>query len=967
MADTAFREADLPLKREVNFLGHLLGEVIREQEGPELFDREEEVRTICKELRAASHPAGLEQRLLGLLEASSSADQVAIARAFTLYFLLVNLAEQRHRTRRKRAYDRAGKVQHGSVAHTLKLLLDRGTSDSELRDLLTSLRLELVLTAHPTQALRRTVLHRLDEIGADLERLENGNPTPVERQAAHEVLLEQVEALWLTDQVRPERLSVLEEVRSTLYYFEDVFFAVIPRLQVDFEDLLRAQAPGLFDDGWELPPTVRFASWVGGDADGNPNVDAGTITQTLELHRATVQRHYAGELQRLFFEIGHAKEFFEQASPPTRKFMRALEEYRGRIEDLPRLRHEPAREWLTILHRRITSAQCPYANAAEFESDLLLLRNALAQTETPVRPPQASGARLRRAQRAARRVDALIRAVRAFGFHLATLDVRNNSDAHEAAFAQWLGTDYGLIAPESRVSVLRQMMTGGAWEGSAPVSHPLLNIFRAIADGQRRGSAAAVRNYVISMTRDASDVWEVLALAATAGLARLDATGVSSSIQPVPLFETIADLEAAPLVLEELFSDRDYRACLRRQNDTQQVMIGYSDSNKDGGYIASHWLLYQGQSRMAAVGRRHGIRIEFFHGRGGTVARGGGRVYEAILALPPGTVGGRLRITEQGEVINSKYSDPAIAQRNLELAISATLLTTADDRGASVHATTKPAALPQNREKGAQKPGRRTRFAVAAVNDVPGAGANLLRRPTGLPLAKPEQGIKMLDGLSKISFDAYQNLLLGSPDLLEYFWEATPIEELASLNIGSRPAFRDAKIGFEGLRAIPWVFAWTQTRALMPAWYGIGSALESALASRGGRRILRAMYRDSSFFRDLIDNAAMALAKADMRIARLYSRLVRDSNLAERVQTRLEAEFHKSVATVLEVTGEKTLLQRSPVLRRSIRLRNPYVDPLSYMQVLLLEKKRRSRLDPEGERALLLTMHGIAAGMRNTG
>jgi phosphoenolpyruvate carboxylase len=593
----------------------------------------------------------------------------------------------------------------------------------------------------------------------------------------------------------------------------------------------------------------------------------------------------------------------------------------------------------------------PFSDAAEFGRELTMLRDALAEaTNTSGGSP-----------RSARRVSRLISAMHVFGFHLASLDVRNNSDQHEATLSEILGGDYQQLSVPERNRLLRELLGRDELKNGRKPS-PVVEMFHAIAEGQREGSQLAVRNYIISMARDTSDVWEVLALAGMAGLAALDKNGLRSSVHPVPLFETIGDLDAAPRVLDELFEDAAYRGYLRSIGDTQQVMVGYSDSNKDGGYITSHWLLYQGQQRMAEVARRHGIRIIFFHGRGGTVARGGGRTYEAILALPANTVCAKLRITEQGEVINSKYADEPIAQRNLELTISGTVLASVPSDGTAagrgLHLVDGDAsansAMPV-------APPRKRRGRPAPTNGNPALGS----------------WTAAVEALSQASFELYKRFVHGSTELLEYFWETTPIRELSALNIGSRPAFRredpsvqterGAEEVFGGMRAIPWVFAWTQCRALMPAWFGLGTALAISLERRGGKGLLRQMYHQWSFFRDLIDNAEMALAKADMRIARVYASLDPDRRRAERVFDRLQSEFERAVHGVLQITGEAQLLQRSSVLRRSIRLRNPYVDPLSYLQVRLLAEKRRGELEADGDRALLLTMHGIAAGMRNTG
>ena len=936
MSDPQWNEATLPLRQEVNALGRLLGQVIQEQEGDATYALEEEIRKLTKAVRAAPTEAEANERerqLLDLLNSLSGRDCLHIVRAFTLYFQLVNIAEQRQRVRRKRAYERRGEVQSGSIADTLLRLREHGVSGAKVRDFLQQMQLELVLTAHPTQSLRRTVLHRLNEIERLLEARDRPDLTGVQRDELTEALLEQIEALWLTNQIRGERLTVFDEARANLYYFEDVFFEVIPRLQEEMERQLAATYPEA-ERRTELPPLVTFGSWVGGDGDGNPNVGADTVLRTLELHRSVARRFYRNELAVLFFELGHGRDSFESADglpAAVAKLEQTLSGYRAQLGNPPaRLLHEPARELITYMQMRLdppvagaatggSAAELePYRRPEAFAADVRVLRDALAT----------------RSGRSARRVGRLLQAIETFGFHLATLDARNNTDTHDQALAELMGPDYAGLSSAQRVPRLKQAIAQPRAEAaSSPIK--LLRMVAALAEGQQRGGPRAIQNYVISMARDVSDIWEVLAFAAQAGMARLvSEAGVErleSSLHPVPLFETIADLDAAPAVLEELFSDPLYKSYLASRGNAQQIMVGYSDSNKDGGYLASHWVLHEGQRRMAEVAARHGVAIEFFHGRGGTVARGGGRAYEAILALPRGTVAGRIRITEQGEVISSKYAEPEIAQRNLELAISATMLASL-----GIHEPSDP-------HLGAPRP------------------------MPPVPATEWDAWTKMLEAMVPASLQAYQKLLHGSPDLIDHYWESTPVGELGSLNITSRPTFRSARPTFETLRAIPWVFAWTQTRYLLPAWYGLGAGLATGLQQPHGLDRLRAMYRRWSFFKDLIDNAEMALAKADLRIGGLYSGLDADRGRAERVQAMLREEFERTRQCLLEVTAEGEVLERTAVLHRSIQLRNPYVDPLSCLQVRLLADKRRGQLDHDGERALLLTIQGIAAGMRNTG
>ncbi len=919
---------DLPLRREVSLLGRALGQIIQEQEGPETLALEEEIRELCKQLREqppAADAARLETRLTARMAGLTGEDAARIARAFSIYFQLVNVAEQRQRIRRRRARQRDGRAQPGSLAETLLVLRDQGCSAEAAAQLLQSLHLELVLTAHPTQALRRSVLHRLDEIGRLLERRETTLMTPPELEQWQAQLLQQIETLWLTDANRGERLGVLDEVRGTLYYFEDIFFAVLPRLAASLQAAWRAAYPNV--SAPECGQWLSFGSWVGGDADGNPHVNAETVRATAELHQKILREFYIRQLDTLFFQCGQSERAFnDPACPAHRELCRRLAQYREELGGAAaRWQAEPAREWIAYMHRRLRADRAPaYSSPAAWNADLELLRLALRGGPAPA--PAA--------RRAAERVEHLQVILNCFGFHLARLDVRNNSAAHSAALAALSGEAAPLTAEQSQLRYRQWALAPPAWPRTEAAAG-VFGLFEAIAAARRTAGPEVIVNYVISMTRHAGDVWAVIALAAQAGLAVLSGSDeLRLDIHPVPLFETVDDLANAPRVLEQLFRDPVYRRYLAGRGHRQQVMVGYSDSNKDGGYLSSHWRLYQAQREMTAIGRHFGVYLEFFHGRGGTVARGGGRAFEAILALPPGTVQGRLRITEQGEVIHSKYGDPVLAERNLELALSGLIRQRARELELeSSHAAPAPAA-------------------AAMPAD-----------------AAPEAWHSCLEELSQRALAAYQALVPRDPDLMRFFWEATPIRELGDLNIGSRPAFRGSRQDFEQLRAIPWVFAWTQARALMPAWYGLGSALLPGLSRTSTRALLREMYRQWWFFRDLLDNAEMSLAKADMRILRQYAAAAPHPESALRTAARLDEEYERACRAVRIIIGEKQLLARNPVLRRSIRLRNPYVDPLSYLQTQLLARKhaRGGKLSGLENHALLLTIQGIAAGLRNTG
>jgi phosphoenolpyruvate carboxylase len=803
------------LRANVRLLGEILGRVLVEQEGEELFEVEERIRALARAGRRGDGAAAD-----ALAEAVASLDlprQALVLRAFGLYFQLANIAEQHHRLRRRRAYEHEGRVPRESLAEALARLREAGVGDEELRDGVERLSVELVLTAHPTEATRRGVLRAHRRIARLLHELDDPELPPSAEARAHRDLAEEVTILWQSDEVRSRRPRVSDEIRHGLWFFEESLWEAAPRLHAELQELVPGARP------------LRFGSWIGGDLDGNPHTGAATVEEALERARALALELLRRDVRELARAWGMSEQLVE-VDPEV-----------GAVDDVPPEQNvdEPYRRRLTSIWQRLGADG--FASAAELLAELELLDRSL------------------RAHRGARIADgglaALRRRVELFGLHLAKLDLRTHSRA--------------VREREPR----------------------LLETLAAAARLQRRHGRGALDRLVVSMTSSADDLAAAEALAAEAGL----------HVAAVPLFETIADLRNAGAVVAEHL-DRSARGEL-------EVMVGYSDSGKDGGYLAANWEIYRAQERLAWLAGERGVRLTVFHGRGGSTGRGGGPTWAAILAQPPHATAGRLKLTEQGETISFKYSLPGLAYRNLEAAAAATLLT----------------AFPQ-------------------LAPEPPAGAR-----------------EQMDALAGDALRAYRAFVWEETAFPRFFRAFTPVGELAHLEIGSRPAARPEAGGaaeLEALRAIPWVFAWTQNRCLLPAWFGAGSAL-----ARGDREELRRLYGAWPFFRALVDNLEMTLAKSSMRIARAYLGLVGEGD--RRLFAAIEEEHRRAVEAVLGITRSRELLDRQPQLQRSVRLRNPYVDPMNALQVELLRRHRAG--DEAALRPLLRSIAGIAAALRNTG
>jgi phosphoenolpyruvate carboxylase len=924
---------DLPLRRDIRSLGTLLGQVLREQAGTALFDAVEALRRTARARRSAlavknadATPEAKQDSLdaaRGYLEAAQALTHNAVAdpttayrlaRAFAFYFELINLAETNHRKRRRRSalLDANATPQRGSLRGTLRRLRETGISREAALALLAKVCIMPVFTAHPTEVARRSVMFKRRSISDLLEKLD-GVPIPApELDSLEAMLLAEITALWQTDDVRSARPTVKDEVRMALDYYDASIFETVPVLYKEIASAFDAEFPeGEASTALEsLPIVVRFGSWIGGDRDGNPFVTAETTAESLAMSRELLLGYYLAVLSELFEQLASST----RQAPISAELQARLDHYLTMIQSSDRLPTEAVRLQLACITLRLggsppstmlrnlvlstTATLPPYANAGELLEDITLLRGSLAANH---------GERL-----AELFIDPLLLSVRTFGLYLQTLDIRQHARVHAAALDE-------LAANKTSAQTAE-----------------VLSTFTAIKDLKRHESAAIVQ-YVVSGASSAQDALNVLALAARCGV-NVAGDGTDPGLQPVLLFESIEDLRNAPAICRELWTSETYKPLLAAWHHKQEMMLGYSDSNKDGGMIASTWEIWKAHRALHTVARECGVKLRLFHGRGGTVGRGGGPTHRAIFAQPLDSFNGELRITEQGEVLNWKYSDVVLAERNLELMIAASM------------------------------------DALARPDIEPGASVPHL---TGEILPAWEAA---LDELSASSFAFYCKHIVEDPEVFTYFEQATPVAELEHARIGSRPAKRaDAsaqkKRSMADLRAIPWVFGWMQSRHVVPAYFGVGHALEQFVSSRpDGLALLREMM-NFPLFLDIIRNVEMALAKADFGIAKLYASLVADEGLRDRVFTTLETEFDRTRRMVLAVTEQTQLLERNPVLANSIRLRNPYVDPMSLLQLELLRRKRGGdknqaetpEYKAEMDRAITATINGISAGLRNTG
>ena len=918
-----------PLVEDIRLLGRILGDVIREQEGDQAFALIERVRQLSVAYRLKADTAA-GRALDRLLKNLSIEQTVSVIRAFSYFSHLANIAEDRHHVRRRQVHDRAGHLQEGSLALAFERLQRAGSHAEDIAQVLSKALVSPVLTAHPTEVQRKSILDAERAIAGLIQEREQ-RPGATDRQDNEALLRARVTQLWQTRMLRHTRLSVADEIENALSYYPATFLREIPRLYLQLERLLPGHA---------VAPCLRMGHWIGGDRDGNPNVDASTLRLALARQSEVALRHYLTEVHLLGSELS-----MSQLLAPVTTAMQALAE---RSPDRNEHRaDEPYRRALTGIYARLAATlqqlsgaealrhavapQEPYADAAAFGADLQVIEDSLRShhAQALIGP----------------RLAPLRRAVQVFGFHLATLDLRQSSDQHEAVLAELLrvarlAPDYSALDEAAKRELLLQLLNDARTLSVRDADYSALTqreleVFAAAREGRARFGAQALRHYVISHTESVSDLLELLLLLKEGGLLQgtLD-LGARCGLIAVPLFETIGDLRQAAAIMREFYALPGIAALVAASGGEQEVMLGYSDSNKDGGAFTSNWELYRAEIDLVALfeplERSHGITLRLFHGRGGTVGRGGGPSYQAILAQPPGTVRGQIRLTEQGEVIGSKYAHPEIGRRNLETLVAATLEAT-------------------------------------------------LLHPTK---SAPKAFMAAAESISAGSFAAYRKLVYETPGFDDYFFAATPIGEIAGLNIGSRPAARPKAGGapraIEDLRAIPWSFSWGQCRVVLPGWCGFGAGIEAFLGAPGsaGRdqrlALLQRMGRQWPFFRTLLSNLDMVLAKTDLGVAARYAGLVEDKRLGKRIFAALRAEWDRASKALALITGEDRRLQTNPALARSIGHRFPYVDPLNHLQVELL-RRYRARLkagEPGHERlqrGIHLSINGIAAGLRNTG
>ncbi len=913
------QDKDAPLREDIRKLGRVLGDTIREQQGEATYDLIERIRqTSVRFRRDEDHGARVE--LEGLLDALSREQTIQVVRAFSYFSHLANIAEDQHHIRRTRAHLISGSApREGSFARALADAQAGGHSAAELVAFFDRALVAPVLTAHPTEVQRKSILNCQADIAHLLDECDRVALTPDEREERDEALRRAVLTLWQTRMLRPARLSVLDEVANGLSYFDATFLRELPRLYASIEDQLAGRDAAL--GALELPPFLRVGSWIGGDRDGNPFVTADVLRRALSMQAACALGFYLEELHALGGRLSLALGLISgsdallqlAARSPDHSAHRNDEPYRRAISGIYSRLAATYRELLDAdPPRRAVAPAEPYAHPRELADDLDTLHRSLVANGSAA----LARGRLRR----------LRRAVRVFGFHLAPIDLRQNSDVHERVVAELLATadptiDYSALDEAGRVELLARELATPRPLGSAHLRYSdetesELAIFRAAREAHRRFGPAALPNCIVSKTDDVSDLLELALLLKEAGLLRPHEAALDVNI--IPLFETIDDLRNAPAVMDRLFALPCYRKWLAARSDTQEVMLGYSDSNKDGGFLTSGWELYKAEIGLVETFARHGVALRLFHGRGGSVGRGGGPSYQAILAQPPGAVQGQIRLTEQGEVIAAKYGNPEVGRRNLEVLVAATL-------EASLLAGAAPAPRPHF--------------------------------------------IETMQALSDAAFAAYRGLVYETEGFERYFWESTVISEIAELNIGSRPASRKKGTRIEDLRAIPWVFSWSQCRLMLPGWYGFGSAVQAYLAKHpaDGLTALQQMHREWSFFGTLLSNMDMVLAKSDLAIASRYAGLVKDAKLREAIFGRIRAEWQATVEALLAITGQRELLDGNPLLKRSIQNRFPYLDPLNHVQVELLRRHREDHADERVRLGIHISINGIAAGLRNSG
>ncbi|KAB8042777.1 phosphoenolpyruvate carboxylase [Janthinobacterium aquaticum] len=934
-AAPATLDKDAPLKEDIRLLGRLLGDVLREQEGDAVFNVVETIRQTSVRFRREDD-AEAAMELDAMLKDLTRNQTISVVRAFSYFSHLANIAEDQHHIRRRRAHLLAGSpAQKGSISFALKKLHGAGVPRATIKRFFDDALIAPVLTAHPTEVQRKSILDAEHDIARLLAERDLPQ-TPKEQRANLQLLRARVSTLWQTRMLRYSKLTVADEIENALSYYRITFLRELPALYDDIEDDIAAEYPNADGTTEAINAAyVQMGSWIGGDRDGNPNVNAGTMQHALVRHATTVLDFYLDEAHALGAELSVSTLMVPASAPllalaeqsPDASPHRSDEPYRRALIGVYARLAATARSLgaTNILRKEVGSA-APYPDAGAFVADLRVIVASLEAHH--------GGALVRP------RLSTLLRAAEIFGFHLASLDMRQTSDVHQRVLAELfahsgVAPDYAALSEEEKETLLlaelaQPRLLYSPYITYSDETNSELAILRAAREIRQRYGARAIRNYIISHTETVSDLLEVLLLQKETGLLRTEGGDSTCELMVIPLFETIPDLQRAAGIMSRTMALPLVKQLIARQGQLQEVMLGYSDSNKDGGFLTSNWELYKAELALVADFRQAGVKLRLFHGRGGTVGRGGGPSYEAILAQPPGTVNGQIRLTEQGEIIASKFSNAEIGRRNLELLVAATLeasLTPQEDDAA--------------------------------------------RSST---LAQFES---VMAELSQLAYKAYRNLVYETPGFTEYFFAATPIAEIAELNLGSRPASRKANQRIEDLRAIPWGFSWGQCRLLLPGWYGFGSAIGAWINdAQGGSKderiaTLRAMHAQWPFFATLLSNMDMVLAKTDLAIASRYAELVADTELRERIYKRITQEHGHTLQCLELITGKAERLAGNPMLARSIQNRFAYLDPLNHLQVELIKRHRAlsssGDVDERVHRGIQLSINGVAAGLRNTG
>ncbi|PIQ26769.1 phosphoenolpyruvate carboxylase [bacterium (Candidatus Blackallbacteria) CG17_big_fil_post_rev_8_21_14_2_50_48_46] len=909
-----------PLRADIRKLGEILGAVIQEQVSQEFFELEEQIRELCKQARAKKEE-DLNLQIETLISAQTPETLVYLAKTFGLYFQLVNLAEQRHRIRRKKEYERQGNLIKYSLEYASSKLKHFKAEPELLRKQLAQFQIVPVMTAHPTHIMRKTTVNKHRRITEILFQRDLPQ-SPKEAAQLDMELKHEITLLWQSNPFHIKKVSVTDEAENLFLYFENALWEILPKLYNDLEYFLKQE-----DIQIQLPSMLRFGSWIGGDRDGHPFVTA-TVTQTVlqeqknfvlrkyEKTLAMLEDHLSSSLMNQTVSANFLDSLLQDKIKHPEIAQLLIQKYPQELyrQKLGFIKYKLANTSHMNYHPEQNQLTNYYHDAQALKQELELLLQSLEQNK---------------AQSAGQPLKDFIRQVETFDFCLATLDIRQHAAVHAQAIQEifeqtQVCSDYLQLSESEKQKLLLQELRNprpllSPFQVLSEPSQELLNTLHQIRKSRETISKKAIENYIISTCAKASDILHLLLLFKETGLASFQAENRFCELNLIPLFETVADLKDAPQIMESLYQLEEYRDLIRHKKNTQEIMLGYSDSAKEAGILAASWHLYQTQQNLMKVSQKYQINLRFFHGRGGTISRGGGPSHHAILAQPPETVQGDIRITEQGEVLSWKYMFPEMAHRNLSVLFSA---------------LTEVCLLAQN-----------------------------------TPKTHEEKSWALLESLAQKSYHKYRQLV-ESPDFIVFFKSATPLESISHLNIGSRPSSRKKSDRIEDLRAIPWVFSWMQSRCVMPAWYGVGSAFEDSMNNSEQKKLIQKMYQEWPFFQVLIDNLQMTLSKADMNIASGYANLAPLST-QKSIWLEIRAEYLKTCQVVLEITGQIQILEKSPVLQKSIALRNPYVDPLNYIQLDLLkrlrEKTHENTEQTQLKQALNLSIMGISEGLRNTG